>query len=260
MTELPKNRFKEAILSGRQQIGLWSGIHDPLVTEMLAACGYDWITLDCEHAPNDVARVLAMLQAMAPYPVSPVVRPTSLDPAEIKRLLDVGAQTIVVPYVQTVEEARLAVASVTYPPQGIRGVAGSTRSSRFGMIPNYHARAREEICLIVQIETRESLAILEDIAAVPGIDGIFIGPSDLATSLGHPGNMKHPDVRAAIVDGIRRIRAAGKPAGFLAPDQELLEEVVAAGSVFTAIDGDMGLLRRAAQSRLKDCAHWRGGA
>lgn len=256
MTTMPKNAFKAAILEGRRQIGLWCGIRDPAATEMLAACGFDWMAIDCEHAPNDVQGVLQMLQAMAPYPVSPIVRPTSLDVAEIKRLLDIGVQTLVVPYVQNVEEARLAAAAVDYPPNGIRGVAGATRASRFGTVPGYTVKAREEICLIVQVETVEALAALEDIAAVPGIDGIFIGPADLAASMGHPGDLKHPEVMSAILDGIRRIRAAGKPAGFLSTDQEVLEQVFSAGCTFAAVDIDMALLRRGAVSRVAACAHW----
>lgn len=254
--ELGENRFKKAIQAGRQQLGLWSMTRDPALTEMLAGCGFDWLTIDCEHTPNGIDRVLSMLQAVAPYDTEAVVRVTCLDPAEIKRVLDIGARNIVVPYVETVEQARLAAASVSYPPEGIRGVAGVTRSSRFGAIPDYVLRARGEICLIVQIETREAMARIEDIAAVPGIDAMFIGPADLAASLGHPGDVNHPKVEAAIVEAISRIRAAGKPAGFLSGDQALLEKAVDAGSLMTGIDIDMPLLRRAALGRLADCAHW----
>ncbi|WP_212525132.1 HpcH/HpaI aldolase/citrate lyase family protein [Actibacterium sp. MT2.3-13A] len=248
--DLPKNSFKAAIAEGRPQLGLWSAIRDPAVSEMLAGCGYDWIVLDCEHSPRDVPEVLAGLQAMAPYPVQPVVRVRSLDVAEIKKMLDVGAQTILVPYVQNGAEARLAAAAVAYPPEGLRGVAGAVRANRFGAIPGYFTRAREEICLIVQIETREALDDLEDIAATPGVDGIFIGPADLAASLGHPGDLKHPEVKAAIIDAIRRVRAAGKPAGFLSPDDDLLEAVLDAGCVFAAIDIDIVALRRVASGRV----------
>lgn len=247
------NRFKQAITAGRQQIGIWSMMREPMVTEMLGQLGYDWILLDCEHTPNDEPGVMAMLQALSACEIEPMVRPSCLDVAEIKRLLDVGARNILVPYVQTVEEARLAAAAVAYPPGGIRGVSTVSRATGFGAEPDYFTKARDGICLVVQIETREALDRLEEIAAVPGIDGLFIGPSDLAASLGHPGNPKHPDVHAAILDGITRIRAAGKPAGFLSPDQGLLEDVVAAGSVFTAIDIDLGVLRRGAMARLEAC-------
>lgn len=250
--DLPKNAFKAAIQQGRKQLGLWSSIRDAAVSEMLAGCGYDWIVLDCEHSLRDEIEVLAGLHAMSAYPVEPVVRVKSLDVAEIKKVLDVGAQTILVPYVQNAEEARLAVAAVTYPPEGLRGVAGGTRANRFGAIPDYFVKAREEICLIVQVETREALNNLEAIAGVNGIDGIFIGPADLAASLGHPGNLKHPDVQAAIADAIRRVRAAGKPAGFLSADPELIELAMGAGCVFTAIDIDMAALRRIAVARLAE--------
>lgn len=249
--DLPKNHFKAAILAGTPQIGIWCSIPDPAMAEMLANCGYDWMMIDTEHSPMDPLVVQPMLQAAAPYPISTMVRPTALDPAQIKKMLDAGAQTIMIPYIQTVEEAELAVASVTYPPEGIRGVAGVTRASRFGAVKDYATRAREEICLILQIETKAALDRLEDIAAVPGVDAIFVGPADMAASLGHPGNAGHPDVRAACADGIRRIRAAGKPAGFLSPDDSLLEEMTEAGAVFTAVDLDVTILRRGALARAK---------
>ena len=157
---------------------------------------------------------------MAPYPVHPIVRPSSLDPAEIKRFLDCGVQSLLIPYVQNVEEAQLAAASVAYAPEGIRGFAGITRASRYGTIPNYAKRAREEICLMVQIETQEALEQLEAIAKVPGVDAVFIGPADLAASMGYPGEPSHPEVKKACIEGMKRIRAVGKPAGFLTLDQD----------------------------------------
>jgi len=244
--DMPRNTFKAAIEAGRQQIGLWCSIPDSGVAELLAGCGFDWLMFDTEHASIDALNVLPLLQAVAPYPVHPIVRPSSLDPAEIKKLLDSGAQTILVPYVQSAEEARLAAAAVAYPPEGIRGVAGITRASRFGAVADYTRRARAEICLIVQIETRGALEALEEIAAVPGIDAVFIGPADLAASLGHPGEPSHPEVKAAVLDAIRRVRAAGRPAGFLTLDQDFLVEAIAAGSVFTAVDVDAAILRSGA--------------
>ncbi len=254
--ELPVNTFKAAIRDGRQQIGIWNSIPEATVVEMLAGCGFDWLMIDAEHTALDPMGVLPLLQAAAPYPTHTVVRPSALDVAEIKKLLDCGAQTILVPYVQSAEEARLAAAAVAYPPDGIRGVAGITRASRFGAIPGYHRRAREEICLIVQVETVAALDALEEIAAVPGVDGIFIGPSDLAASLGHPGEATHPKARAACVEAVRRVRAAGKPAGFLGLDEGFLEEIFAAGSVFTAVDVDVAVLRRGALAALE---RWRAG-
>jgi 4-hydroxy-2-oxoheptanedioate aldolase len=254
--ELKKNRFKQAIQSGKRQVGLWSMTRDPAQTEMLAGCGFDWITLDCEHTPNHIDRVLSMLQAIAPYDTEAVVRATHLDAAEIKLLLDTGARNIVIPYVQTVEEARLAAAAVEYPPKGIRGIASATRASRFGAITDYAKNARDDICLIVQIESAEAMTRIEEIAAVDGIDAMFIGPADLAASLGHPGDVKHPEVQEAIVEAITRITRAGKPAGFLSGDQEMLDKVVAAGGVMMGIDIDIMLLQRAAKARLQTCRKW----
>ncbi|MDF1727505.1 MAG: HpcH/HpaI aldolase/citrate lyase family protein [Sulfitobacter sp.] len=248
-----KNTFKQALIEGRQQIGIWQMTRDVQITEMLGLCGFDWLLIDCEHTPNSEADVLAKLQALNGSDTMPAVRPSCLNVSEIKRLLDVGAQTIIVPYVQTVEEAELAAAAVDYPPGGIRGVSGGSRSSLYGTVPGYFERAREEICLIVQIETVSAMEKLEDIAAVPGIDGIFIGPADLAASMGHPGNPGHEEVQEAIASAMRRIRAAGKPAGFLSASQKMLDMVVENGCLFTAIDIDFSLLQRAARQKIEDC-------
>ncbi|QFU09651.1 4-hydroxy-2-oxo-heptane-1,7-dioate aldolase [Rhodobacteraceae bacterium THAF1] len=253
-----ENHFKKAILNGEQQIGIWHMTRDTQITEMLGGCGFDWVLIDCEHTPNSEADVLGMLQALNGSPSMPAVRPTHLNVAEIKRLLDIGAQTLIVPYVQTVEEAKLAAAAVSYPPEGVRGVSGGSRSSMYGTVPGYFQKARDEICLIIQIETVSAMDQLEDIAAVPGIDGIFIGPADLAASMGHPGNTGHPDVVEAILSAMKRIRAAGKPAGFLSADQTMLDKVVEAGCTFTAVDIDFGLLRRAALDRLATCRKFKG--
>lgn len=244
MSELPVNRFKSALRDRKLQHGVWCTMSDSLAAEMMADCGFDWMMFDTEHSPLDPIGVLPLLQAVAPYPVTPIVRPGSLNPAEIKKLLDLGAQTILVPYVQNAEEAALAAASVDYPPSGIRGVSGSTRASRFGKIAGYHRKAREEICLIVQVETQEALDQIEAIAAVPGIDAIFVGPADLAASLGHPGEPSHPDIREAVIDAIRRIRAAGKPPGILTLDPKLYEDAIEAGALFVSRNLDLTALRK----------------
>lgn len=246
MPAIPTNRFKQAILNREVQIGLWTNIRDASVLEMLADTGFDWINIDCEHGPNELPDVIAGLQAMKGGAASTTVRVPGLDPVVIKRMLDGGAQTLFVPYIQTVAEAELAAASVAYPPAGIRGVAGGTRATAFGTADDYFAKARDEICLIVQIETQEGLDNLEAIAAVPGIDAIFIGPSDLAASLGYIGNLTAEPVKAAIKDAIQRITAAGKPAGFLARNRELLELAKEAGAVFICPEVDLALLREAA--------------
>jgi 4-hydroxy-2-oxoheptanedioate aldolase len=253
--DLPKNLFKEGLKAGKQQIGLWVSIPTPGVAEAVATAGFDWLMIDTEHTPNDPATVMTMLQAIAPYPTTAGVRPGWNDATEIKRLLDVGAQTILVPYVQSADEARAAVAAVMYPPLGMRGVAGLTRAGRFGAIPNYTARANDEICLLVQVETRAALDEIEAIAAVDGVDGIFIGPADLAASLGYPGQLAHPEVKATILQAIRRIVAAGKPAGILSSDAEFLSDAIEAGTTFTAVGLDIGILVSGARALT---AQWKG--
>lgn len=249
--ELPKNEFKAALIAGRQQIGIWCAIPGSGHAEALAGCGFDWMLIDMEHTAVELTIVQAMLQAAAPYPTHAAVRPGWNDAVEIKRLLDIGAQTLLIPYVQNATEAQSAVAAVRYPPQGLRGVASMTRASRYGMVEGYTARANDEICLLVQAETAEALRNIEEIAAVDGVDGIFIGPSDLAASMGHPGKPAHPDVKAAILDAIRRIAAAGKRAGILSLDQAFLKEAVAAGTTFTAVDVDAAILLRGARALAK---------
>ncbi len=221
---------------------------------MLAGCGYDWLLLDTEHSAMGAVETMPLMQAAAPYDVTTIVRPGWNNPVEIKKLLDCGAQSLLIPYVQNAEEAEQAVAAVRYPPAGIRGVAGMTRGSRYGAIQDYAKRAHEQICLLVQVETKEAMANIEQIAAVDGVDGIFIGPADLAASMGHAGEPSHPEVKAAVLDGTRRIGKAGLPAGILTLDQSFLREVADAGAVFIAVDTDAALLRRNALARREE---WR---
>lgn len=244
MPDLPKNTFKAAIARMELQKGLWCTMSDPLAAEMMADCGFDWMMFDTEHSPMDPISLLPLLQAVAPYPVTPIVRPSGLNAAEIKKLLDLGAQTLLIPYIQNAAEAAEAVAAVTYPPAGIRGVAGVTRATRFGKIPGYHKTARSEICLLLQVETAEALGNLDAILATPGVDGIFIGPADLAASLGYPGEPNHPEVTAKVLDAIRRIRAAGKPPGILTLSEEVKQQAIEAGAVFVAGDLDLVALRK----------------
>lgn len=247
--DLPKNLFKARLKAGQHQLGLWNSIPGATVTELVAGAGFDWITIDTEHAPTGVTDVLPALQALAGYPtVAPVVRPASNDPVLIKRLLDLGAQTLVVPYVQTPEEAAAAVAAMHYPPAGIRGVAGGTRASRFGRVAGYAERAEEELCLIVQVETVAAMAQLEAIAQVPGVDAVFIGPADLAASMGFPGQPNHPDVCAAVEAVYARLQAIGVPGGMMTLNRDFAQRVIAQGSAFTAVSTDVTLLRDAADS------------
>jgi len=250
--DLPRNHFKHALAAGGSQIGLWCTLSNAYAAEAVAGAGFDWLLLDTEHSPNDVPIVLTQLQAAAPYPVSCVVRPVVNDTALIKRYLDIGAQTLLIPFVQNVEEAEAAAAAVSYPPKGIRGVSTMTRAGRFGRIPDYVKRAREEICLLVQVETAEALEVLEDIAGVDGIDGVFIGPSDLAASMGHAGNPGHPEVKAAVEDAIARLRAISKPAGILTPDVAFARRCIELGAAFTAVGIDASLMVRAVDTLAKD--------
>lgn len=244
---LPVNAFKRALAEGRQQIGLWNSIPGSLTAELLGGCGFDWIVIDTEHALTDIPDTLAMMQAMAAYPVSAVVRPASNDAVLIKRVLDLGAQTLMIPYVQTEAEARAAVAAMRYAPRGIRGVAGLTRASRFGQVADYAQRAEDELCLIVQVETASALDEIEAIAAVDGVHGIFIGPADLAASMGYPGQASHPEVVAAIELAIKRIVAAGKPAGILTLSPDFAVTCMGWGTRFTAVGMDLSLLAQAAR-------------
>lgn len=244
------NDFKRALKAGHAQIGAWSTLPSPYVSELIAGAGYDWVLLDTEHTPTDVPLMLGQLQATAaatPAPgaarVEPVVRPEWNDPVLIKRYLDLGAQSLLLPFVQNADEARAAVRATRYAPEGIRGLGGSMRASNFGRTGDYVARAHEELCLLVQVETREALRHIEAIAAVDGIDGIFIGPADLSASLGHPGNARHPEVDAAINDAIRRIRACGKAPGILMVDEARARECLDLGAQFVAVAMDMLLLR-----------------
>ncbi|MCP5265312.1 MAG: 4-hydroxy-2-oxoheptanedioate aldolase [Burkholderiaceae bacterium] len=249
--DMPVNHFKHAIAAGRQQIGLWCTLPGTYAIEAVAGAGFDWLLLDTEHSPADPLTVLPQLQTIAAYPSSAVVRPASNDTVLIKRLLDLGAQTLLIPYVQNRDEAEQAVAAVRYPPAGVRGVSGLTRATRFGRVPGYAQRANEEICLLLQVETGEALARLEEIVSVDGVDGVFIGPADLAASMGHAGNPGHPEVVAAVEDGIRRIRKAGKPAGVLTPDNAFAKRFIEAGTVFTAVGIDAGLLARGSEALRK---------
>lgn len=245
--QMPENRFKRALRDGSQQIGLWCSLPGAYAAEAVAGSGFDWLLFDTEHSPGDVLTVLAQLQAVAPYPVSPVVRPASNDTVLIKRFLDIGAQTLLIPYVQNPDEARSAVAAMRYPPEGVRGVSGLTRATRFGRIPRYGRTAAEQLCLLVQVETTSALAQLEAIAGVEGVDGVFIGPADLAASMGHVGEAGHPAVVAAVEDAIGRLHALGKPVGILTADTAFAARCIELGTTFTAVGIDAGILVRGAE-------------
>ncbi|GGF87386.1 2,4-dihydroxyhept-2-ene-1,7-dioic acid aldolase [Azorhizobium oxalatiphilum] len=245
---LPLNTFRRALYAGQQQIGMWCAIPSPFTIEMLAGAGYDWLLVDTEHTPADLPQIYAELQAAAAGKAHPVVRVPWNDSVAIKRFLDAGAQSLLIPMVQTAEEARQAVAATRYPPHGIRGFAGGTRATRFGRIADYHQQAHEEICVLVQIETAAALDELEAICAVEGIDGVFIGPGDLTASLGHLGGQGEPEMVELIEKTLRRIVAAGNRPGILTPDPALARRYIAAGSLFTSVAIDFHLLTRSAET------------
>ena len=246
--ELPPNAFKRALKAGKAQIGLWSSLSSNYSVEVIAGAGFDWILLDMEHSPNDLESLLAQLQAAAPYSNHPVVRVPWNDMVTVKRVLDIGAQSLLVPYVQNVEEARHAVAHTRYPPAGVRGVAGTTRATRFGRVKDYAKRAHEEICVLVQVETQQALDNLEEICGTEGVDGVFIGPADLHASLGHAGEIANPKVKPLIDDAIRRIRKKGKAPGILTPNEADARHWLECGALFVAVGADVGILARGAEA------------
>ncbi len=249
--ELPRNAFKHAIAAGKLQIGLWCSLCSNIAVDIVSDSGFDWLLLDTEHSPNELPAVLSQLQAVRGGTATPIVRPAWNDPVLIKRVLDIGAPAVLLPYVQNVEEARRAVASTRYPPVGIRGVTASGRASRYGRITDYAKKADSEICVLVQVETRSALDQLEAIAKVEGIDGVFIGPADLAASFGHVGNPAHPEVQRALEDAARRLTTIGKPAGILTPNEEEARRYIGWGYNFVAVGADLGLLKGGADALAK---------
>lgn len=249
--DLPANAFKAALKRGELQIGLWSSLCSPIVSEIISQSGFDWILVDTEHSPNEPPDVLAQLQALKGGTATPIVRPAWNDAVLLKRLLDIGVQAVLVPFVQNAEEARKAVAACRYPPAGIRGITTSGRGSHYGRVPDYLKRADGEICVLVQVETGEALARIEEIASVDGVDGVFIGPADLSASLGHIGNPGHPEVQAAIQDAVKRLTAIGKPAGILTPSEPDARRYIEWGYRFVAVGSDLGLMAKHADALAK---------
>jgi 4-hydroxy-2-oxoheptanedioate aldolase len=249
--DIPANSFKRAIANQQRQIGLWSSSGSVAAVEMLNHAGYDWILLDTEHTPSELPDIVSQMRALIGGTAEAIVRPAWNDPVLIKRFLDAGAQTLLIPFVQNEDEARQAVRAMRYPPQGIRGVSVSSRANRYGRVTEYFRNVHDELCLLVQIETGAALNRLEAIAAVDGVDGIFIGPSDLSADLGHLGNPGHPDVQAAIRSAVEKCRRLGKAAGILAPVEEDARRYLNWGFTFVAVGADMGLLRKAADELLK---------
>lgn len=246
---VPQNQFKRALAQREVQVGLWAGLADPYCAEICAGAGFDWMVLDGEHAPNDVRSLLLQLQAVAPYPVHPVVRASSDNPVLIKQLLDIGAQTLLVPMVETASQAAAIVRATRYPPDGIRGVGSAlARASRWNRMGRYLAEADGQICVLVQIESRVGVENAAEIAQVPGVDGVFLGPADLSASLGYRGQPGHPHVQAIMQDTVARVLAAGKPVGSLLVDEALARRYLEAGCTFMAVGVDTSLLVQATRA------------
>ncbi|MGG4773737.1 4-hydroxy-2-oxoheptanedioate aldolase [Paenalcaligenes sp. Me52] len=255
--DLPVNTFKQRLRT-EQQVGVWVGLPNSTAAEIAATAGFDWLVLDGEHAPNDVRSLLPLLQAVAPYDSHPVIRPPVGDVALIKQMLDIGVQTLLVPMVDTPEQATLMAQAMRYPPQGIRGVgAALARASRWNAIENYAELANDQMCLLVQVESLEGLKNIEAIAAVEGVDGIFIGPADLSAAMGHLGNPGHPDVQEAIDTAIARIKGAGKAAGILSVSEEYAQHYLDLGCEFVAVGLDTSVLASGLRSM---AARYKGGA
>ncbi|QTF10108.1 2-keto-3-deoxy-L-rhamnonate aldolase [Brenneria izadpanahii] len=245
------NPFKAGLARGDTQIGLWLSSTSSYLAEIAATSGYDWLLVDGEHAPNTVQDLYHQLQAIAPYRSHPVIRPIEGQRALIKQILDIGARTLLVPMIDTADQARELVAATRYPPEGARGVGASVaRAARWGRVDNYMARANEDLCLLIQAESKTAIDNLDALLEVDGIDGIFIGPADLSASLGYPDNAAHPEVQRMIEQSIKRIRHAGKAAGFLAVNTEMAEKAISWGANFIAVGVDTMLYTEALDTRL----------
>lgn len=247
---LSENRFKKAIANGETQIGLWCSLTSNLATEMIGEIGYDWLLLDAEHAPNDLGTLLPQLQGLRGSFSEPIVRTPWNDHVLVKRFMDIGFRTILFPYVQNEEEAAAAVAAMCYPPEGVRGVATLHRACSFGANADYFATANETACAIIQVETQSAAERLEAICKVPNLSGIFIGPADLAASMGHLGNPGHKDVQSLMRHCVDTCRTLGMPIGTLAPAQANAEKYLDWGYNFVAVGADLGLMRVAATEKL----------
>lgn len=236
----PTNILKKRLAAGKVLHGCWLGMADAYVAEIAASCGFDWLLIDGEHAPNDIRSLSQQLAAVLGSGSAPIVRLPDDDTAKIKQVLDIGAQNLMIPMVETAAQAERILRATRYPPEGIRGVGSSlARASRFSAIEDYLSTANAEICLIVQVESCAGLAALDEILAINGIDAVFIGPADLAADMGHLGQADHPEVKAAVLDALRRIRAAGRTAGVLSTNTAYIDDCKAAGANFVAVGIDV---------------------
>lgn len=245
--QLPVNAFKKAIATGKPQIGIWSSLCSAISAEVLADAGFDWVLLDSEHSPNELPIVQNQLDALLAGNTEGIVRPAWNDTVLIKRYLDVGARTLLLPYVQNPGEAKRAVAATRYPPLGVRGVSGCTRANRYGRVKDYFKRVHDELCVLLQVETTSAMKHIEAIAEIDGVDGIFIGPNDLAADMGHLGNWQHPDVWKVMEDAAKRIRKAGKAPGILVGEADG-QRCIDMGYTFVAVGSDLVMLARGSEA------------
>lgn len=245
----PENLLKMKLAAGDTLHGCWVGMADAYAAEIAATAGFDWLLIDGEHAPNDIRSLSRQLAAVMASGSLPLVRPVNDDPALIKQLLDIGAQSLLVPMVESKDQAQRIVRATRYGPQGMRGVGASlARASGFGAIPDYVTTANAQICLILQVESRAGLAALDEILMLDGVDGVFVGPADLAADMGRPGDAGHPEVRGAVLGALRRTRAAGKAAGVLATDPAFIQDCRAAGANFIGVGVDVAVFAGALRS------------
>jgi 2-dehydro-3-deoxyglucarate aldolase len=242
------NSFRADLRAGKRLIGCWCSLANPITTEVLGVAGFDWILLDGEHSPNDVITFIPQLMALKDSVSAPVVRPSWNNPVELKRLLDGGFYNFLIPFIESADEAKRAVAATRYPPQGFRGVSVAQRSNRYGTVPGYFEGVNEQICVMVQIESGKGVAAAAEIAAVDGVDGLFVGPSDLAAGLGHLGNANHPEVQDAMAKIFAAAKTAGKPVGILAGVEADARRYLAQGATFVAVGSDLGVFRSATQA------------
>lgn len=248
--QYPTNEFTHAIAAGEKQIGIWVSLASAFAAEVVAPAGYDWALLDMEHTPSDYFTVMGQMQAFAGTSTTAIARPQWNDPVVVKRLLDMGARGVLFPMIQTVEEAKIAVASTRYPPLGNRGVSGSTRATGFGRITDYNARITDELTVILQLETKAALDQAEDIAAVDGVSGIFFGPADIAADLGKLGKPLDPDVWDVIMATAKKLIAKGVSVGTLVMDPSFAAKLLNDGFTFVACGQDTNLLAKATDAAL----------
>ena len=242
------NTFRQNLIAGKKLIGCWSSLGSHITTEVLGLAGFDWLLLDAEHSPNDVLSLVPQLMALKDSPSAPVVRPQWNDTVQIKRLLDAGFHNFLIPFVQSADEARAAVAATRYPPQGVRGLSVSQRNNKYGTVKDYFKIVNDNIAVMVQIETMAAVNAIDEICAVDGVDGIFIGPGDLSTTMGHIGNPLHPEVQAAMQKVYASAKAHGKPVGILAPVEADARRYLEMGATFVAVGSDLGVFRNATQA------------